>query len=192
MQNRKPQPRHVAFRAVITRHGVNHVELAERHQPSTRFYYDAVGSYDRGILDRMEARLRSERRHSPERFRDIMMDAITETGRNSDLVGEDVTGVILEPLGGKIRVHFRTADPMSQAELAVRVGSFGEETAEVPNISTPYILAPGQFFSPAVASGGWHLDPSNIVIELTGFDRRPAPGPVRGFWGTHPRRAQPT
>ena len=72
---------------------------------------------------------------------------------------------------------------MSQAELAVLVGSFGEETAEIPNASTPYILAPGRFFSPAVASGGWHLYPSDVVIELTGFDREPDPGPVRGFWG---------
>ena len=77
-----------------------------------------------------------------------------------------------------------------QAELAVRVGSFGEETAEIPNVSTPYILAPGQFFSPAVASGGWHLFPSGIDIELTGFDREPDPGPVRA--SAHPRRAQPT
>jgi hypothetical protein len=140
----------------------------------------------------MRTRLRAEGLHSPERFRDIMMDAVAETGRNSDVVGEDVMGVILEPLGGKIRVHFRAADPLSQAELAVRVGSFGEETAKIPNISTPYILAPGQFFSPAVASGGFHLYPSNVVIELTGFDREPAPGPLRAFWGAHPRRAQPT
>jgi hypothetical protein len=102
----------------------------------------------------MRARLRAEGQQSPERFRDIMMDAVAETGRNSDVVGEDVMGVILEPLGGKIRVHFRTADSMSQAELAVQVGSFGEGTAEIPNVSTPYILAPGQFFAPAVAPGG--------------------------------------
>jgi hypothetical protein len=147
VQKRRPRPRHVAFRAVITRHGISHIELAERCQPRTRFSYNAIGSYDRGILDRMRTRLRAEGLHSPERFRDIM---------------------------------------------AVRVGSFGEETAKIPNISTPYILAPGQFFSPAVASGGFHLYPSNVVIELTGFDREPAPGPLRAFWGAHPRRAQPT
>jgi hypothetical protein len=192
VQNRKPRPRHVAFRAAITRHGISHFELAERHQPRARLNYNAIGSYDPGILDRMGARLRDEGMYSPERFRDIMMDAVAETGRNSDVVGEDVMGVILEPFSRKIRVHFRTADPMSQADLAIRVGSFGEETAEIRNIATPYILAPGQFFSPAVASGGWHLYPSNVVIELTGFDREPDPGPVRGFWGTHPRRAQPT
>jgi hypothetical protein len=66
----------------------------------------------------MRARLRAEGLESRERFRDIMMDAVAETGRNSDVVGEDVIGVILEPLGRKIRVHFRTADPVSQAELA--------------------------------------------------------------------------
>jgi hypothetical protein len=81
---------------------------------------------------------------------------------------------------------------MSQAELAVRVGAFGDETSEIPNVSTPYILAPGQFFAPAVASGGWELFPSGVTIELTGFGREPEPGPVRAFWGAHPRRAQPT
>jgi hypothetical protein len=192
VQNRKPRPRHVAFRAVITGHGVSHVELAERHQPPTQFLIDVIGSYNSQIIDRMRAKLRDEGYESPERFRDIMMDAVAETGRNSDVVGEDVMGVILEPLSGRIRVHFRTADPMGQAQLAVRVGSFGEKTAEIPNVSTPYILAPGQFFAPAVASGGWNLFPSGVSIELIGFDSEPAPGPVRALWGAHPRRAQPT
>jgi hypothetical protein len=192
VQRRKPRPRHVAFRAIISSRGVAHIELAERHQPRTAFNFNVIGSSDPEILDRMRARLRDEGHHSPERFRDIMMDAIAETGRSSDVVGEDVMGVILEPLGRKIRVHFRSADPLSQAELARSVRPHGAETAEIPNVSTPYILAPGQFFSPAVASGGWSLYPSNVVIELTGFDREPRPGPVRAFWGAHPRRAQPT
>jgi len=192
VQNRKPRPRHVAFRGNITRHGFSHFELAERHQARTRFGYNAIGSYDRGILGRMGARLRDEGLDSPERFRDIMMDAVAETGSNSDVVGEDVMGVILEPLSGKIRVHFRGAKPMKQAELAVGVGSFGDATEDIPNIPTPYILAPGQFFDPAVGSGGWQLYPSNVTIELTGFDREPAPGPVRAFWGSQQRRAQPT
>lgn len=98
VQNRKPRPRHVAFRATITRHGVNHRELADRQQPQTRFHTDAIGSYDPRIHDWMRARLRDDGNESPERFRDIMMDAVTETGRNSDVVGEDVMGVILRPL----------------------------------------------------------------------------------------------
>jgi hypothetical protein len=194
VQNRKPRPRHVAFRAVITREGVNHFELAERHQPRTRFFIDAIGSSDAQILDRMRATLRAEGDESPDRFRDIMMNAVAETGRNSEVVGEDVMGVVLEPFNRRIRVHFRSADPMSQAELAVRVASesYGEQSAEIPNISTPYILAPGMFFSPAVATGGWNLMGSNIDIELTGFEREAEPGPMRAFWGSHPRRVQPT
>ena len=191
VQSRKPRARHVAFRAVITRHGTSHFELADRHQRQMRFHTEAIGSYDLQILDRMRARLRAEGDESPERFRDIMMDAVAETGRKSDVVGEDVMGVILQPFARRIRVHFRSADQISQAELAVQVGSYGDETAEIPNVSTPYILAPGQFFSPAVATGGWHLSPRDIEIELTGFDREPETGPMRAFWGAHPRRAQP-
>jgi hypothetical protein len=33
VQNRKPRPRHVAFRAGVSRQGINHLELADRHQP---------------------------------------------------------------------------------------------------------------------------------------------------------------
>ena len=105
-----------------------------------------------------------------------MMDGVAETGRNSDVVGEDVMGVILQPFARRIRVHFRSADPISQAEFGVQEGSYGDETAEIPNVSTPYILTPGQFFAPAVATGGWHLHPSDIKIELTGFERAPGPG----------------
>jgi hypothetical protein len=37
VQNRKPRHRHVAFRAVVSRFGVSHFELADRHQPRHRF-----------------------------------------------------------------------------------------------------------------------------------------------------------
>ncbi|WP_304114853.1 hypothetical protein [Mycolicibacterium bacteremicum] len=190
VQNRKPRHRHVVFEAVITENGVHHRELGDRHQGRYSFQTLPIGSVNVPVFQNMRARLRAEGLESPERFRDIMMDAVAETGSQSDVVGEDVMGVILEPLSGKIRVHFRTADPASQTKLAMMATS-GEESASIPNVSTPYILAPGQFFSPAVATGGWSLHPSGVQIELTGFDRKSPDGPMRAYWAKHPRRTQP-
>lgn len=190
VQNRKPRPTHIAFRAVVGKDGVQHQELGNRDQGRFTFQTVPIGSVNPSIIDNMRARLRQEGTESPEKFRDIMMDAVVETGKQSDVVGEDVMGVILEPLGGKIRVHFRTANPASQAELAM-LATDSNDSADRPNISTPYILAPGQFFSPAVATGGWSLHPSGVQIELTGFDKQTPSGPVYGYWATHPRRTQP-
>ena len=59
VQSKKPRGRHVAFRAVINRYGVEHFELADRHMPQTPFHTEAIGSYDLEILDTMRARLRA-------------------------------------------------------------------------------------------------------------------------------------
>lgn len=190
VQDKKPRARHVSFRAVVGQNGIRHQELGFRHQSRYTFQTIPIGSVDDSVFQKMRGRLRNEGLESPEKFRDIMMDAVAETGRQSSVVGEDVMGVILEPLSGKIRVHFRSADPASQTELAM-LATDNEETADIPNVSTPYILAPGQFFSPAVATGGWSLFPSGVQIELTGFNTRQPPGPQRAYWATHPRRTQP-
>ncbi|WP_156448279.1 hypothetical protein [Mycobacterium sp. NAZ190054] len=194
VQQKRPRLQHVGFHTLIHRNGVTHEELNMRNQSIFTFSTLPIGTVDLAILDQMRTRLRDEGHGdgSPEGFRDIMMDAVAETGKNSDVVGEDVMGVILEPLNRRIRVHFRTAKPANQAQLAAAVRAHDSDVSDIPNVSTPYILAPGMYFSPAVATGGWHLFGSEIDIELTGFDREPDPGPVRAFWGSHPRRAQPT
>ena len=65
----------------MSQHGVSHIETGNRYQLSYQFFSDAIGSYDMEILQRMWAKLR---------LRDIMMDAVAETGKASDVVGEDV------------------------------------------------------------------------------------------------------
>ncbi|MGJ6126187.1 hypothetical protein QN239_26780 [Mycolicibacterium sp. Y3] len=191
LQNRKHKTRPVSFHAVVSADGVVHEERARRDMPVHGYdLYEPLGSANASVFHWMRARLQSEGGESPEAFRDIMMDAVVETGKISDVVGEDVMGVILEPLDRKISVHFRSATPDRQLALVQATHPTLEERAKVPTVPTPWILTPGMFFAPAIGTGGWQMD-SGIEIDLTGFDYEPTPGPMTAFWGKHPRRAQP-
>lgn len=193
LQNRKPRPRPVSFYAVISESGAEHTETAGRVVRPFGFEVNyPIGSVNPSVFHRMLIRIKNEGFESPEKFRDVMMDAIVETGQISEVVGEDVMGVILEPLARKISVHFRSADPDRQLDLVRATYPALEERAKVPTVPTPWILTPGMFFSPAIGTGGWTQSGSEIEIELTGFDCEPNRGPTTTFWGKHPRRAQPT
>ena len=61
---------------------------------------------------------------------------------------------------------------MSRAELAIAVAAFGDETADIPKVSTPYILPPGIYFSPAVASGAWDVSNEASLSTWPGSTER--------------------
>ena len=110
--------RHLMFETVISAHDVVHQEAARRTPSMFSFDHGHIGDVDETIYNAMRVKLRDRGLESPDVFRDIMMDAIAATGKQSPVVGEDVIGVILKPIENLIRIHFKAADPISRPKLA--------------------------------------------------------------------------
>jgi hypothetical protein len=181
----------VMFRITVQGSASDSVELTPSTIGPSQFYINAVGMVNNPVIDRAKDRLSQPTANSLEQVRDILMDAVIETSRLTDYVGEDVMGVILDKQNEKISTHFRRVDPQRQAELLDQVGTnIDDRFKQMATVSTPYVLTPGMIFGPAVGNpGGWSLS-SGINFHYSGFDFDP-PKPGGAFLAGQPRKPQP-
>jgi hypothetical protein len=170
--------RHVAFHTEIDGGGnFLHEELAPRNLPWMQFLHWGIGSLDENVPEVMRQRLRASV-GGPDAFRDIMAQAVAETGRNSTVVGEDVMSVILDPIEQTITTHFHPADPAAQPR----------------GVATPWILALGQLWAPSTSSpSGWRLEPPGVVVQFSGFGQALGENPRLEdlFFGSQDRQPPP-
>ena len=117
IQRARPRFRQVMFESVISKHGVTHKEMIHRHQPRFGSHVNTVGSDNSAIHASCREALRNFGAESPEVFRDILMDTVQATGSLSDVVGEDVMSVMLEPMARRVSVEFRQAPSGSSVPL---------------------------------------------------------------------------
>lgn len=150
------------------------------------YQFGAVGMVNKDIIDHMDARIPSAQ--SLEETRDMLMNAVIETSRLTEYVGDDVMGVILDKQSNTISTHFRRADPQRQAELLQQVDNIDEHFKQMASVSTPYVLTPGMIYAPSIGSpGGWAMN-TGINFTFSGFDDKPGPG---AFVAGQPRKPAP-
>ncbi|HJP61063.1 MAG TPA: hypothetical protein VJ865_13740 [Gemmatimonadaceae bacterium] len=184
VQLTKPRLRQLLVRLDFTSTGVRRSDATDPFQSQWTFNSIPIGSVNAPILDSMRQQLRDHGAESPSRFREILMNAVAETGRVSDVVGEDVMSVLLIPRENKIQILFRPATPGQAIELP-RVKQEEADVAlrEAAKVYTPFALLPGMIFCPAVATpGGWNA--GGIQYEILGDET-----PGRAFYGSHERRS---
>ena len=150
----------------------------------------AVGMVNRDVIRRMDERL--DGAASLEVIRDRMMDAVAETSQLTELVGDDVMGVILDKQASTISTHFRRADPDRQRELWQKVDFLQDQPRlkAMTTVSTPYVLTPGMIWAPAIGSpGGWSMN-NGISLQYSGFDN-PEVKSRAAFFVSQPRKSAP-
>ncbi|MGU3293873.1 hypothetical protein [Williamsia sp. M5A3_1d] len=179
--------RHVMFEAQVSTAGAIHHEIGERHQPLNRFGFHSVGSVDVGVREHCRAAIKEYGADSPENIRASLIDAVQATGAKSDVVGEDVMSVTLIPGANRIEAYFTQA-PESRA---VKPPAPSPDYEHSPLVYTPYLLVPGMFFSPSVATpGGWITMAGTrheIHFDVTGPGLEAIPGGPY-YFGSHARR----
>jgi hypothetical protein len=142
----------------------------KRHLPRNDWELTHVGTEDPAVLDvlaRMVSRFEAQGALTVDYFRDILMDTIQEAAKVSDVVGDDVMGVILSPTRRFGQSYFRPGDEIRQAQIAQI--STDQSIYDTRSISTPYVLIPGGIFEPSVASGSWTIGDHRCRIEVSGF-----------------------
>ena len=186
------------FRIDMIGDSASSIELVPRILPFGGYNLSAIGVCESGIFNRLfdelhEYRVRMAAASSEpvgaEGFRDLMMEAVRETGALApDKVGRHVVGVILDPTEKKIRIVFSPYDVTGVPPLRQEIGN---EFADLPKVPTPYVLKPGMCFGPAVGNpGGWNDPMTGITFEYSGFNTDDS-GPGGGYFGTQPRKDQP-
>ena len=194
LQQAAPRLRQIMFETVHSESGTTHTELAKRHVPNQTFHVNAVGSYNPLVHGMLRQALKKHGFTSAHKFQSLMTDAVRTTGQMSDLVGEDVLAVTLQPTERRIEVTFNQADTSTQIPMPAGAGGDPDQWADHPRVYTPFALLPGMIFHPAVASvGGWSTNvgngpPLEYAISGTGLD--PAKGGF--YYGSHPRKQPPS
>lgn len=121
------------------------------------------------------------------------MDAVIETSSMTDLVGNDVTGVILSNEKQTVETHFRRSNPQNQEELIRRMKEYADTFAYSGVTVTPYALTPGMIYGPSAGTpGGWAMS-GGLNFNFSGFeDPEPVEGkPVKVVFAGQPRKPKP-
>lgn len=168
---------------------VDFVELGKIRRPTGNWELSPAGTIIDEPLRAAMTRLKEETFQSPEQIRDILMDAVQQTGELSPVVGEDVMGVILDNSERRVNAHFRVARKLDHQALVESIEGLEPEFTSLPTVATPYFLGGGMVWAPGVHTHGWSMWPSGITFDITGFDSRPQSG--RAFFAAQPRRLQP-
>lgn len=197
LQRKGRRIKRVMFRIDVTRNSTTSAELAQRFMPWGGFQASAVGTVHYPTMDKLTARLKlylDKGGNDPKIFREIMMDAVRQTGKIvPHVVGQDAVGVYLDNVAQKISAHFHPAIPARQMELLQKLRGLEPQFAKMPTVSTPFVLMPGTIWGPSIGNpGGWQVmtdGGSNIEYEYTGFDMKSEPGSA--FFAAQPRRLWP-
>ncbi|MEU6829917.1 hypothetical protein ABZ894_14830 [Nocardia beijingensis] len=141
-----------------------------------------AGWLDQGIMARTRERLRTEGAESADAFRSILVDAVKETGKATDSVGESALSAILIPRERRIKIHF----DLEESSTAEVWSPKDRDTPHKLEVYTPFAIFPTCIFCPSVASvGAWVGD--GISYEFHGD----VPKVGGGSMGTHPRKPPP-
>lgn len=133
--------------------------------------------------------------NDPKIFREIMMDAVRQTGKFvPTVVGQDAVGVYLDHINRKIRAHFHPTNAARHTELLRRLVGLDPLFTNLPSVPTPFVLVPGTIWGPSIGDpGGWDVmtggSNTSITFEFTGFNMESERG--ASFFASQPRRPYP-
>lgn len=162
------------------------VNYTDRYPSMWRYSCIPAGDVNQEVHERMRERLRNEGLHSPETFREILVDGVRWTAETSQMVGADVISIVLKPATKTIDVHFDLSDPTEQVTIREDGQPVGRMVHRLA-LYTPYALLPNALYSPSVASvGGWRSDDG---ISFNFIGRPPEVG--GGYYGSYVRRPPP-
>ncbi|WP_373167219.1 hypothetical protein [Mycobacterium marinum] len=198
LQRKGQRIKRVMSRIDVKRDRTTSSELAPRFMPWGGFQGSAVGTVHNSTMDKMGERLKrylDRGGNDPHIFREVMMDAVRQTGAIvPHVVGQDAVGVYLDNSNRKISARFHPAIPARQMELLQRLQGLDPQLANRPTVSTPFVLMPGVIWGPSIGNpGGWQVmtdGGSNIEYEYSGFNMD-ASGPGGAFFAAQPRRLSP-
>ena len=190
----------VMFRIDITKTGTTCAELAPRFMPWNTMQITAAGTVHYPTMNKMGDRLKAyidTEDGDPKVFREIMMDAVRETGEIVPTkVGRDAVGVYLDVLkpNPKISAHFHPKNYDRLRELLQRT-DLDPKYKDMSTVPTPFVLMPGTIWGPSIGPpGGWDVMTDSglpsIAYEYTGFNIDES-GPGSTFFTAQPRRLWP-
>ncbi len=158
-----------------------------------QFFISAVGMVNGQIIDKAKHRIEGLQPGTAEDIRNIAMDAVIETSRMTDLVGNDAMGVVLSNGEQTVATHFRRSSSKNHDELVQRMKEH-EDTFIYSGVTvTPYVLTPGMIYGPSAGTPGGWASTSGFKFNFSGFDEpdKVEGRPVKVVFAGQPRKSKP-
>ena len=181
----------VMFQIAVDGTHSNAVELAPHTLRPIQFMMHAVATVDSSIFEQTRERIAG----LPNLFelcviREILVEAVAETGRTCAAVGQDVMGIVLDKRLNTISTVFRSPTPERLAVLAKQTRLQNKGLMQMISAATPWVIAPPWTFFPSIGTpGGWTNEQTGIRFEYSGFNPKPKSGM---YFTGQPRRKPPT
>jgi hypothetical protein len=194
VQRKDNQIMGVMFQIAVAGTSSGAIELAPHRLQRNQFMMRATGTVDNSIIEKARQRIAAlTNLFEPYVIRDILIEAVAETGKVCDAVGEDVMGVVLDKRSNTISTVFRSPKPERLADLLQQTRLSDERYKQMASVSTPYVITPEWTFFPSIGTpGGWTNPNSGIKFEYEGFDSKPLQSKTSMFFTGQPRRKPPT
>jgi hypothetical protein len=193
VQRKDNQIMGVMFQIAVAGTCSDAIELAPNTLQPTQFMMHAIGTVDKTIFEKTRQRIVGlPNLFEPYVIRDILIEAVAETGKVCAAVGEDVMGVVLDKRHNTISTVFRSPKPERLAVLLKQTRLKNKSLTQMVSAATPWVITPPWTFYPSIGTpGGWTNSQTGIKFQYSGFDSRPPPKSHMLFTG-QPRRKPPT
>lgn len=192
IQRKDGMSRGVMFRITVQGTASKAEELASGLLQN-QFSIQAVGMVNQQVIDRAKLRIETTEPVTAEDIRDIAMDAVIETSSMTDLVGNDVMGVILRNGTQTVDTHFRRSNLENQEELVKRMSEHEDTFIHSGVTVTPYVLTPGIIYGPSAGTPGGWVSNSGLNFNFSGFDdpEKVDGKPVKVVFAGQPQKPKP-
>lgn len=193
VQRKDNQIMGVMFQIVVAGTSSDAIELAPNTLQPAQFMMHAIGTVDKTIFEKARARIVGlPNLFEPYAIREILIEAVAETGKVCAAVGEDVMGVVLDKRHSTISTAFHSPKSERLAVLFKQTRLKNKSVTQMACAATPWVITPPWTFYPSIGTPGeWTNSQTGIKFQYSGFDSGPPPQSHMLFTG-QPRRKPPT